>query len=559
MLSLARERKGRVLNEEQYISPFDTAKASVEAPHASDLRESYSTLSRLPNATNSTSSFADPPAPHPSIDPNNPRASTFQSGTRVFIQPDSSTPSPPTAAGYHYPQGPLPYRSPVASSSLAATRTDDHDLTQANLAVAQPDRRRSDSTRSAQWSDASYAPRGRADVTYSTDGADPWSQASRMSRDPAGAAYYPGRSVEFVQRGYDPSSATAGTDEYYTESTLGEDYYGGYGATTSAPIAISAASHPSRTYSFPPANAARVEYHPRHPDTYQSLASSYRPSTYSCPPPTLSTPSRVAGPSQQRAMSSSPDESYPPTQRTPPYPSESYNASDWAPRQMHEYPPPAHVASSSASPSSRHSHSPPSDHGFDPSYQQPQQYTRGTPDSPSSASSGTKKPKRNRARADSGGASGRPISPITGLPTKVLAKRLFPPRDSAKRMFHCLHEGCGKSFGKPSARETHLRSHNGIRPFECPIPTCGRPFSVFSNLKRHMIIHPGVDFRGVTVHDLPHLVWDPDRANPLFFSDATPAVAASSSSPRETRRRPHDSYAEGSEDSTNGEDDEYER
>ncbi|KAM0751182.1 hypothetical protein T439DRAFT_356016 [Meredithblackwellia eburnea MCA 4105] len=117
--------------------------------------------------------------------------------------------------------------------------------------------------------------------------------------------------------------------------------------------------------------------------------------------------------------------------------------------------------------------------------------------------------------------SGRPISPITGLPTKILAKRLFPPRDAAKRRFHCEQEGCGKSFGRPSARETHMRSHNGVRPFECPIPTCARSFSVFSNLKRHMIVHPGVDFRGITVHDLPHLIWDPSEVPSLHFRHST--------------------------------------
>ena len=41
----------------------------------------------------------------------------------------------------------------------------------------------------------------------------------------------------------------------------------------------------------------------------------------------------------------------------------------------------------------------------------------------------------------------------------------------------------------------------------CPIPDCARAFSVFSNLKRHMIVHPSVDFRGITVHDLPNFGW----------------------------------------------------
>ncbi|KAL8293181.1 hypothetical protein RQP46_000875 [Phenoliferia psychrophenolica] len=145
-----------------------------------------------------------------------------------------------------------------------------------------------------------------------------------------------------------------------------------------------------------------------------------------------------------------------------------------------------------------------------------------------------------RRGGSGGGGSARPISPITGLPTKVLAKRLFPPRDAAKRRFYCPHQGCGKAFGRPSARETHLRSHNGARPFTCPIPSCGRPFSVFSNLKRHMIVHAGVDFRGITVHDLPHLEYDESQTPPLFFArQPQPAPALVTPSYASDRREEH--------------------
>ncbi|KAK4702993.1 hypothetical protein P7C70_g3226, partial [Phenoliferia sp. Uapishka_3] len=112
------------------------------------------------------------------------------------------------------------------------------------------------------------------------------------------------------------------------------------------------------------------------------------------------------------------------------------------------------------------------------------------------------------------------ISPVTGLPTKILSKRCFPPKDADRRRFYCTYQGCSKSFGRPSARETHSRTHTGAKPFTCPVPTCGRNFSVFSNLKRHMIVHPGVDFRGIKVHDLQYLVWDAERIPPLFFEDS---------------------------------------
>ncbi|GAA6005896.1 hypothetical protein JCM10207_007266 [Rhodosporidiobolus poonsookiae] len=110
----------------------------------------------------------------------------------------------------------------------------------------------------------------------------------------------------------------------------------------------------------------------------------------------------------------------------------------------------------------------------------------------------------------SSSASARPISPITGKPTKIISKRGWPPKDAAKRVYFCEVEGCGKSFGRPSARDTHMRSHDGVKPFVCPIPSCARGFSVFSNLKRHMIVHPTVDFRHVAVHDLPLIQWVPD-------------------------------------------------
>ncbi|BGP71280.1 Proteophosphoglycan ppg4 [Rhodotorula toruloides ATCC 204091] len=102
------------------------------------------------------------------------------------------------------------------------------------------------------------------------------------------------------------------------------------------------------------------------------------------------------------------------------------------------------------------------------------------------------------------------VSPITGKPVKVISPRSWPPKDQHKRIYTCDFPGCDKSFGRPSARDTHVRSHSGVKPFMCPIPSCGRTFSVFSNLKRHMIVHPTVDFRHVTVNDLPLIHWVPD-------------------------------------------------
>ncbi|GAA5965292.1 hypothetical protein JCM3765_007153 [Sporobolomyces pararoseus] len=103
------------------------------------------------------------------------------------------------------------------------------------------------------------------------------------------------------------------------------------------------------------------------------------------------------------------------------------------------------------------------------------------------------------------------ISPITGKPTKSISKRSWPPKDAASRRYFCNVSDCGKSFGRPSALATHQRTHDGLKPFNCPVPTCARPFSVFSNLKRHMVVHPSVDFTAVTVNDLSSIKWIVDE------------------------------------------------
>ncbi|KPV71754.1 uncharacterized protein RHOBADRAFT_56375 [Rhodotorula graminis WP1] len=151
-------------------------------------------------------------------------------------------------------------------------------------------------------------------------------------------------------------------------------------------------------------------------------------------------------------------------------------------------------SSSASGPASRRISRAPDD--LDPDYE---------PSSPPPSSSLAAHPKLHSSSA------ARPISPITGKPVKKISKRGWPPKDAHKRVFVCEFEGCTKKFGRPSARDTHMRSHTGVKPFTCPIPTCARSFGVFSNLKRHMIVHPTVDFRQVNVHDLPHMRFVQDR------------------------------------------------
>lgn len=44
---------------------------------------------------------------------------------------------------------------------------------------------------------------------------------------------------------------------------------------------------------------------------------------------------------------------------------------------------------------------------------------------------------------------------------------------------------CKKAFSRPSSLRIHSHSHTGEKPFKCPHNSCGKAFSVRSNMKRH--------------------------------------------------------------------------
>ncbi|KAK7057226.1 C2h2 conidiation transcription factor [Favolaschia claudopus] len=61
-----------------------------------------------------------------------------------------------------------------------------------------------------------------------------------------------------------------------------------------------------------------------------------------------------------------------------------------------------------------------------------------------------------------------------------------PPSSAARHQ--CSY--CNKRFNRPSGLKIHLTTHTGDKPFVCPEESCGRSFSVRSNMRRHVrIVH----------------------------------------------------------------------
>ncbi|KAI7821825.1 hypothetical protein BX661DRAFT_124409, partial [Kickxella alabastrina] len=44
---------------------------------------------------------------------------------------------------------------------------------------------------------------------------------------------------------------------------------------------------------------------------------------------------------------------------------------------------------------------------------------------------------------------------------------------------------CGRSFARPSSLSSHVLTHSGEKPYDCPAYKCGKSFSVLSNMRRH--------------------------------------------------------------------------
>ncbi|TFK44418.1 hypothetical protein BDQ12DRAFT_672961 [Crucibulum laeve] len=72
----------------------------------------------------------------------------------------------------------------------------------------------------------------------------------------------------------------------------------------------------------------------------------------------------------------------------------------------------------------------------------------------------------------------------------------YPGSEGSGNMakYECSY--CGKGFNRPSSLKIHLNSHTGEKPFICPVESCGRSFSVLSNMRRHARVHTQNSVKG---------------------------------------------------------------
>jgi len=60
---------------------------------------------------------------------------------------------------------------------------------------------------------------------------------------------------------------------------------------------------------------------------------------------------------------------------------------------------------------------------------------------------------------------------------------------TGERPFECPATDCCKKFARPDSLATHLKTHSANRPYYCPIPGCGKSFFHPRSLKKHEASH----------------------------------------------------------------------
>ncbi|KAJ1894112.1 hypothetical protein LPJ66_005381 [Kickxella alabastrina] len=71
--------------------------------------------------------------------------------------------------------------------------------------------------------------------------------------------------------------------------------------------------------------------------------------------------------------------------------------------------------------------------------------------------------------------------------TRNANRAIKPAKRLARRRSEKKHPCgiCGRSFARPSSLASHVLTHSGEKPYDCPAYKCGKSFSVLSNMRRH--------------------------------------------------------------------------
>ncbi|KAJ2722151.1 hypothetical protein GGI07_003487 [Coemansia sp. Benny D115] len=86
-----------------------------------------------------------------------------------------------------------------------------------------------------------------------------------------------------------------------------------------------------------------------------------------------------------------------------------------------------------------------------------------------------------------GGSMSMPTTPIRPMNMPRVNSHSGQSSTSQRKRYLCTV--CQKMFARPSTLATHMHSHTGEKPYQCNWDSCGKKFSVMSNLRRHQRIH----------------------------------------------------------------------